>query len=136
MIFQVVRSFLFSSALACSGISFAYQTLTCPSVNSIKSEGLTGASEFIYYYVYHNSKYDSQRPWCFVMMHFDTETADEAIQLGNNFLSKLSGNPTPDYTDAAGNAICHYDDIETGTTKLIAYAGTLPCEESRREIFR
>ena len=133
MMFQWARSVIFGVALVCTSVSFANQELTCPSTNSIKLEGVTGASEFIgSYQVFHNSPYDSQRLWCFVMMFFDTKTADEAIQQGNYHLSKLSGFPTPFVYNTSGDALCNYDDIETGTKKLIAYAGTLPCEDILR----
>jgi hypothetical protein len=125
---QTVGPALFGVVLAYSGVSFAFQTLTCPSINSIKNEGLNGVSEFLgSYFAYHNSQYDSQRPWCFVLMPFDTKTADEAIQQANTYLPKLSGNPTPSYTDSLGNAICNYDDIQIGAHRLFAYAGTKPC---------
>lgn len=115
---------IFITALFFAQVSLANNlTLTCPSVNSIKSEGLTSADDMGFdYRAYHISQYDSQRKWCFYIV-LDAKNENEAIALGNQYLSKLSGNPTPDYV-GVHEASCLYDDILIGVKRYLAMADT------------
>lgn len=88
--------------------SFASPITKCPSVNAIKSLGLTKTDIVLGYEAYNTSSYDTNQLWTFALGFFDAQSAEEALKIGNEWLLTLSGNPTPVYT-APHSAMCNYE---------------------------
>lgn len=104
---------LFGALVIAGSASAAHQDPdmgACPSVEAIQSEGLTMVQSIYQngFLTYHQSEYDTDKPWIFVVGIFEAESEDEALDQGNEALVNLSGNPGPT-PDDENNTICFYD---------------------------
>ncbi|TAL64767.1 MAG: DUF4949 domain-containing protein [Legionella sp.] len=108
------------SAIIFTGVAFAAKPMQCPSLASIKAEGLTYAEE-IYeglYLDYSMSNYDTETNWFFLMGPIRADSTENAITEGNKVLATLSGTATPE-TDEEGDIVCEYN---SGNAELGVYA--------------
>lgn len=87
------------STLILAGSAYATQnTLVCPGVGAIQSEGLTMSGEIMtgLYLTYNLSNYNTEVNWVFMVGPVEAESEDESLEHSNELLSVLSGNPTPE----------------------------------------
>lgn len=107
------------SALLVAGSALAShgKPAACPSVESIKAEGITMASEIFdgAYLDYNSSLYDTDTQWFFIMGPVLADSEDAAIVEGNKLLATASGPASPE-EDEEGEWVCEYssDNSELG----------------------
>lgn len=109
-------------ALALAGSSFAIPNAPdrCPNIASVQAEGMSMSAEIVegLYLTYTMSHFDTEANWVFLMGPVIAESDDLAIEQSNQFLSTVSGNPTP-VEDGENAWTCEYD---TGTQDYMVLA--------------
>lgn len=98
----------FAGALTLAGSVFAAQP-DCPSIDAIKAEGLSMASELMenIYLTFHMSTYNSDNGWVFILGPIEADSEDEALDGGNTVLSGMTAPGIPEEED--GVYACMYD---------------------------
>lgn len=112
MMFKSRRWVGFLSALAITSSAFALQEkqpAACPSMNSVKAEGVTLAAEVLdeRYVTYNISHYDTSSTWVFIMGPLSAESGNDALVRSNAILATLSADPVPE-EDEDNTWICNY----------------------------
>lgn len=109
----------FAGALILAGSAFAGQEGPCPSINDIKAEGITMAEELgpNIYISYNISNYNTDSTWGFIIAPIEGDSAEVAIEGGNEILSTMSAPGVPE--QHGGAIICDYD---TGRQDVFAAA--------------
>lgn len=103
----------------------------CPELTSLKAIPLTDvyySSNDKNYQPYHIDYYDTSSKWLFAVWVDDIRTEEEALSLGNQYLSSLYGNPVP-VGDGKGGYTCLYL-----TEGGVAFATTPPALSDSRFI--
>lgn len=101
---------LFAGLLfAVSAFATQQGSVICPSIASAQSEGLTQTAEILegMYLTYHQSQFDTSATWIFIMGPIMAENEENALDLGNQYLSTMSGTAEAQQ-DEDGNWFCEY----------------------------
>ncbi len=110
----IIKLTTFISALMIAGSVFALpaRIASCPSINTIKSEGITMAEEILQnvFMTFHISQYNDDTSWAFMMGPVEGGSNEEALDTVNDLLSTMSAEGIPSEED--GVRYCNY---ETGT---------------------
>lgn len=124
MFFQKSRfhilSFMMVSLISSlfTGYSFATDITKCPSINTIKMEGVTKA-EHIWgpksnYFASNESSYDTEQIWKIEVSEIAGNSVEDAINKGNKIIQTIYGDPEPDFIVCKRHdkciAKCKYDE--------------------------
>ena len=87
----------FAGALTLAGSVFAAKP-ACPSIDTIKSEGLSMASELMenIYLTFHMSTYNSDNSWVFILGPVESDSEEGALDGGNMVLSTMNSQGVPE----------------------------------------
>ena len=109
----------FVGAFIIAGSAFAMQDEACPDINLIKAEGLSMAEQVgpDLYVTYHISNYETEHTWGFIVAPVEGDSDDTALESGNEILSNMSAQGTPEEQDGA--IICDYP---TGRQDVVSAA--------------
>ncbi|ASQ47475.1 DUF4949 domain-containing protein [Legionella clemsonensis] len=101
----------FAGALVLTGASFAAFKAppVCPSVSTIKVEGLSNAEELMpqLYFAYEISNYGTDNTWVFASGPFAGDDEEEALEEANKSLRYLAGSPIAEPDE--GGWVCLYE---------------------------
>jgi hypothetical protein len=87
----------FAGALTLASSVFAAKP-ACPSIDAIKSEGLSMASQLMenLFLTFHMSTYNSDNSWVFILGPVVAESEDGALEDGNVMLSMMNSQGVPE----------------------------------------
>ncbi len=125
----------FVGALVLASATFAahVEPETCPSIGAIQAEGLTMSAEIMenLYLSYNLSNYGTPSNWVFFIGPINAESDEEAIELSNELLPTVTGDPSPENDDDTW--WCQYDtgSQDLGAIAIMADEAVTPYKMSR-----
>ncbi|KTD19567.1 DUF4949 domain-containing protein [Legionella londiniensis] len=93
-----------------SSLAAAQGPAVCPSASAIKAEGVSYAFNLMLdlYLALEGSNYDTDHNWEFAVGIIQAEDEEDALSQGNELVSTLSGQPTPEEIEP-GTWACIYN---------------------------
>lgn len=111
--------------------TMAAPLFSCPQLETIKSEGLSGVDLLptLGYFVFNSSQYNTGQEWFFLIAPIFAEDETAALTTGNRILSKMSVPGVPD--ESSEVPTCFY---QTHSEDYIAIASQSPNVSSLLEL--
>lgn len=112
---------VFLGALMIAGASFAAEDIVCPSLESIKAEGLPMTEMLLenLYLTYNASTYGSEKFWVFALGPVEADSPDSSLFTANEVLANMSSQGVPRQDPTHAGYVCTYD---TKTPNMLAAA--------------
>jgi hypothetical protein len=115
---------LFLGALMIAGASFAADDLVCPTLESIKSEGIPMTEMLLenLYITYNASSYTTEKLWIFGLGPVEADSKDASLINANEILANMSSQGVPRRDPTNSGYLCTYN---TNTPNVLAAAAFL-----------